>query len=397
MTVNNSPDPFSEMMSHEADAELVETLEKESMPADVKELMEAHKLSNEDYQCALIEIQDQSENIELKNSDSLENHINVYNRTYPNTTYIAKNFGPGRYALVFTWRAKDPDTKKLIPYSARVAVSISEKYRDAYEEYQYEKRLERKRRDQERIRKLNEQRELDDALSGKSNKEIDKAEIGKSYVQEISQAAQMLGLSNKSTDWGSILKSLAPVALPLFTMMSEQRKANEDRFNNMMMMMIQNQNENSNRMMETVTKIQAPSTGVDYMKDVKDMIFSAMDIKSAISGDKESVVDKVFKLVEGVAPIIVQMASQPIERREQMPPYQMAQQYVSADPEFQKVKDDPEMLKSFVNRLDDRFGPESTDEILLVGNLKRPADTMENYQKYSENSGAEETTTSKES
>lgn len=373
-------DPFDQLVDG-SEPDLYQELENEQMPEEVRELLEKYKLSTTSYNCLLEEISPDEEG-----DASQGDYIKVFSRSYPGNDWIACNYGPGHYRLTFTWKGQSLSGEKGKSYTARIPIVISEKFRDIYADYQYKKKVERAKKRREDLRKVEEEQIIEDTVSGVSRdrgKTIDPAEAGRKYVEDLVASSRALGLTGgPKTDWGDMVKAFAPLAVPLITMLQSKAQAQNEQFNKLLMLMMSNSQESSNKMVELVTQQQRPTTGSDMMNEMKTMIMSALDIKSAIHGEKESVVDKVFKLVEGVAPLVLQMASTPAPVRENTPAYQAAQSYIDSSEEFSSVLGDEGQLAQLVNKLDERYGTASTDDILSVAKRTRPESTIENYKKF---------------
>ena len=98
----------------------------------------------------------------------------------------------------------------------------------------------------------------------------------------------------------------------------------------------------------------------------------AIDLKAAITPERETVADKVFKVVEGVLPQILQIAALNHQQRQQDWRYKVAQAAVSASPDFKAVMNDPAELAKMIAKLDDHYGWEQADQVLMVAGLVRP-------------------------
>ena len=106
------------------------------------------------------------------------------------------------------------------------------------------------------------------------------------------------------------------------------------------------------------------------------MIFSALDIKDALTGGKESTVDKIFGLIEKFLPAITMFATMPKQQRALSPQFAAAQAFIGNDQAFQNVMNNPEQLIALVRKLDNHYGWEQTDRILAVMEIERPPEAI---------------------
>lgn len=349
----------------------IDDIDPEDMPIEIKELMETHGLNEKSYQCMLKEV---------RNSDgeAVDSYITSWRRRFPTIEWIGKNYGPGTYRLCFIWRGVRADGKTG-SRTENIPIEISDKYQDIYDEFQLQKKIERVKRKNKMIRdaKLSKQLEDDLNLEGVSsgnNANPDVQGAAKGYYKEMLDFAQSVGLQKKGLDWEKLMPLLI-TGVPAIMKIFSERAAIEREERNRFMTLLMTMNSNSSQQLVDVIKSQnGPSSGTQYMKEITDMIVGAMDLKTALSPEKETVVDKIFKTIEGVAPAIVQMASMKQAERENNVAYKMARTYVDAAPEFKQMENDPMIKHEVINRLDEVFGWEQADMILAVAGYERPQD-----------------------
>ena len=106
------------------------------------------------------------------------------------------------------------------------------------------------------------------------------------------------------------------------------------------------------------------------------MIFGAIDIKEALQGaPKETLSDKIFRMVETVAPQILAIANTAAQtaNAKANPMVGMTKQYIESNPDFQALLHDPVEKQAFIEKMDSFFGWRQTDIILQVAAWDRPA------------------------
>lgn len=350
----------------------MDNVDPDDMPIEIKELIETHGLHEKSYQCMLKEVRN-------NDGEAVDSYICSWRRRFPTIDWIGKNYGPGNYRLNFIWRGTRDDGKTGSRHES-IPIEISEKYQDIYDEFQLQKKIERVKRKNKMIRdaKLSKQLEDDLNLEGDSlssgRGETDVQGAAKGYYKEMLDFAQSVGLQKKGFDWEKLMPLLI-TGVPAIMKIFSERAAIEREERNRFMTLLMTMNSNSSQQLVDVIKSQnGPSSGTQYMKEITDMIVGAMDLKTALSPEKETVVDKIFKTIEGVAPAIVQMATMKQAERENNVAYKMARTYVDAAPEFKQMENDPMIKHEVINRLDTVFGWEQADMILAVAGYDRPQD-----------------------
>lgn len=341
---------------------------EDDMPEDIRALFDSEGLFKKSYTCTLKELPGGLD-------DGLDLYLASFRRTFPTIEYLTNHYGPGTYKLVFFWNGTDDETGLKKKKTDSTILRISDKAHETHKNFQRLLRIKKAKEHNEELRGARIEKQLEDDLddtfiSGKK----DEKQSAKEYLTELTSTARDLGLSKPGTDWGSILASLAPFALPLMTMLSDRRRAEQERSDRQMQMLIGIMSGNSTQMLDLVKSQNNNSSSSEIMKEMTTMIMSGLDLKSAMEGQKESVSDKIFGLIESVAPAIMAMASQPRVVQQANPMAQMAKTYMNNDPNFKQMDADPEILADVIAKLDAFYGWEQTDTILTVGGRIRPPD-----------------------
>lgn len=311
-------------------------------------------------------------------------HLGSWRNRVPSIDYVGKVFGPGTYTLVLTWRIRMDEEKKFKNQAERITFSVGDEWADIHGLYNTEQKIKYMRRQKDTIRKARMDNLIDsslaDELMGEEDKKqtetVDPIEAGKKFVAQTMESAQMLGLTKAEQGNGFTFEKLLGIAIPLlpnimsaFSNAAQSRNQMMEKF---MMVMLNQANSNNSQLIEMMKASQGQGSGSHAVQEFKDMIFGAIDVKQALNGNKESVVDKLFKVVESVAPQVLHLASVSQQKRQQSLPYQMAKTYVNNSPDFQALRDDPQLLVQLVGKLDRYYGWEQADAILQVGEMQRP-------------------------
>lgn len=299
----------------------------------------------------------------------------AWKNSIPTTEWIAKNYGPGKYLLMFhwdVWTTVDGKRKRQ-SNTEKTDVLISEKFRTMYRNFQMQKRLKDAKDMKDLLKDAQMENFVEDTfkvpgVEVKPEKPVDP----KAYVKEMIDFASSVGLTQKkSIDWGVILPAVLS-ALPMVVKYLDDKSARErERQEKFMLMMMNNTQANSNTLVELVKNQHGPTSYSQTLEEVSKMLFGALDLKEALSG-KESSVDKIFGMIERFAPLILTFAAMPKQQRVAQPGYAAAQAFINSDPKFQEMMSSPEKQVSLIRKLDAFYGWQQTNQILSVMEINRP-------------------------
>lgn len=388
----NSSDPMSEVFAPGTSAKYGQYVysSPENDPEPPEEILYAfteYGIGGQTYQCIL-----KQGGGEAGTSNAAI--IKTFKNFYPSTEWIKFNCGPGEYKLVFMWRkqsAPGVKNKKENFKSETIHISISDKCQNEYRDYQLKLRLDNYRKNRQMIRDLQMEKLLelqaDELGIDEGGTALDpaqrKSDVNQAAQKQIEQSLQLArlmvpqapALPQRSIEWDKILALAAPVVSGLLALMRDGAQKREEFTAQMITTMIGLSNNSNAQLVELVKAQQGPTKGQDMMKEFMDMIRSALDIKELFADKKESIADRLFSLVEGVAPHIAAILAMPRGQQMTDPRVTVARQFVQTSPDFEALKRDPREMIAFVNRLDEYYGWEQTDNILQImtgGTLTRP-------------------------
>lgn len=307
---------------------------------------------------------------------ALGSFVKSFSRSVPTVDYLGRNYGPGRYCLVFQWRAKDQEQGKLVNKSERVLIEVSDKFEPEYREYQHKLKLERLKKRKESVQDAILESKLEGSLldSEDGNGKPGTLQTAKEYVREMLSFNEQLGLRRGGIDWEKILPVLA-TGLPLMLKALSEMGANARMQQQQLMTLMLTQSNNYNSQLVEVMKNMGPQSGSDSIKEFREMLTSAIDMKELIHGDKkDTLADKIFSLVESVGPQLLSIASMSAAARARDPRVSMARGFIQNNPDFKALADSPESQSNLIRKLDAFYGWEQTDSILGVIGWTRPDD-----------------------
>lgn len=282
----------------------------------------------------------------------------------PDTDKIGIEFGPGKYAVMFSWRGIDGPTGKSKTFGKEFKFTIGEAYREAHEDFIRDRNESRKKRDRERLALKKEEATLSHIENGGNGAPgIDPIEAAERMLQKNLDMAIKLGQLNQPRGNDDMFKMI----------MAMQATASE----NMMKMMLGMMN------MMNGNRAPAPESSTDmamkFMGMTKELLLMKRDLDEP-EEEKESVGEKVFNTLVGFVPNLLDLAGKSMEARNN----NILLNAAKGSGEYKTLKSDPAALAVTVNKLDAKFSPKQTDKILEVMGLPRPEATKVNYEKYGE-------------
>jgi len=338
---------------------------QDSVPDEIMVVLEENGLGEKAFQCILKEIPQDSSGKEPGDYKNCSSYIKGFNSIVPSTEWIARNYGPGSYLLSFKWQNRDEGKRST--EGANVIITISDKYTDEYKQYKLERKIKLNKEASEKIQEALLDKRLEHDLNGGSlTPAVDPKAAAKEYVSEALETARLLGLGpQRGIEWDKIL----PIAVPaIIGFLQAQQNASRE----MLQMMLAVSGQNNNQLLELAKINNGQGQGAQMFKEMKDMLMGAVDLKSALMPEKETVADKIFKVVEGVLPQVLQIAAMSAEQRNKDFRVKMAQQFINQDPDFQQMIKNPVIQVESIEKLDEHFGWEQTDAVLSVAGIARP-------------------------
>lgn len=354
--------------------------EDNDAPEEIVDLFQAEGLSDRGYNCML-------KQTDFPNAGQIS-FIKTLSNHYPSHEWIANNYGPGNYVLYFRWRAAPDNFGVRKNKSASVYITISDKLKQQYLDYQLQLRLERLSQNRQKIRDAQMEKIMEEQMIGldppgaTENRtglpSIDPKIAAKAYIAEALETAKSLGLTTgrQGVEWDKLLPAILTGLPMIMKMFQDSAERRDQQRQDMMNLMISMNSNSSSQLIELMKAQTGPTKGQDMMKEWMDMLKGALNIKELFADKEESLADKVFGLVESIAPHLLAVLALPPAQRAVDPRMQFARNFAATSPDIKALAADPEELGKFVRNLDAFFGWEQADVILQVmgnGNLLRPA------------------------
>lgn len=342
----------------------------EDMPDAIAAFFETNDIGKKKFTCTLKEVAEGANEREGA-------YIKTWTSAIPSEEWIAREYGPGEYVLLFRWRGTNEEGKRC-NMSDRTTIAISDRFSDEHEAYLLEKQLKLNAKRKNSIVKHRLKNELDKTLFNEMDGEKnDPKQSALHYLEEIKQVAGLLGVQmgqqqKPGFDWVSMLPALLPSLPALFNALSSKAQAQQQATMNMINMMMSNMQSQQSNSLELLKAISGPTNAHDSWKEFKDMLGGVVDIKQMLQGDKVSIADRIFNTVESVLPQLVGLMQMSAQQRIANPQYHVAKAYMAMNPDFKALREDPELYKMTVNKLVTAWGKTQTAEILKTADLPVP-------------------------
>ena len=369
---------------------LVRDNPEEEAPEEISNFLFDHGLSKNPFKCMLKKVPAGGEEENLGNSQGAS-YIVEWHRSVPSLAYIAKHYGPGEYVLHFTWRAKDQsedgDGKSKLCMED-VPLSISELAEDEHRKFLLEEKLRwhqdvtRKARDNKISNNL--ERESLSGLIGEDGESKSPRQIAKEVISESLDMVKSLGIPigmgmqpaapKPDIPWIGIIGAAVPLLVAFMESRDKEAQRRTDESNKMMMLMLGMGEKNTTQLLELMKATSGQGTGNVMMKELFDMLKTGVDMKAILSPEKPSLADRIFEMVEGIAPAILQVLAtvSSAKAAQDNMMVKMGKGFVEKSPDFQQMLHDPVELAKFVIRLDDFYGWEQADTMMEVMGWTRP-------------------------
>lgn len=301
-------------------------------------------------------------------------YIKSFAKTVPTIEYIGRNYGPGRYCMVFIWRQKDVEEGKMKNRSEMVLLEVSDKFEPEYREYQHKLKLDRLKKRKESVQDAILENKLEGTLLEDDDKQNNTNQSAKDYVREMLSFNEQLGLKRGGFDWDKVLP-LVLTALPAALKVIAEMGATRQMMMQQQMTMMMGLSNNHNSQLIEIMKANGPQTGYDTMKEFREMLAGAIDMRELLAPAKpDTLADKIFSMVETVGPQLLQVAQMSAAARRNDPRVAMAQQFIQNNADFQNLEANPESKSNLIRKLDATYGWVQTDQIMQVMGWQRPAD-----------------------
>lgn len=308
--------------------------------------------------------------------------LRSFTNYYPNVNTLGKEWGPGSYILVFSWRAEGKSGKKEtvtkdfkieLPERAwadehdRWLMERSKKRQNAMEEEWKQEAMKARVMGQVSPTPVQPPSELE---SLKKMLEIAKSlgvPIGGQQKAEPKEKEKK-SFADRMVEMAPAITAIGAVVGPIVVAIIQRPKPLSDTAltNTLVNHLITN-------------KPQEDGTMKTVLPFLMGSLKQIMDFKQSMEPEeKQSFVEKVFDKLAPMVPQVLALATQPRPQMEQNPMVGMARNLG----DVKAMKNDPELAYLGVQRLDEVYGFQQANQILTVFGMERPEELLGNISKY---------------
>ncbi len=308
-------------------------------------------------------------------------YIRSYTNRCPSINDIGKEWGPGSYKLVFSWRGENK-SGKMEQMTKDMSLDLAERsYRDVYEEYREElrrKRLATKEKAwSEEAAKVRAQGGLMGGAPAAPVSELDtmkKAlEMARGLGIPIGGASRPAAAEPKKSFSQTMLEmtpaivAIGGIVAPIVTaLISRPREKSDTTLMNTLLAHALEKPKEDSIMKETIPFL------LGTMKQM-------FDVKASMEPEpQETLVERIIGKLAPMVPAVLAMAAGGAQAVAQNPIVGM----VRKSDDFQALAKDAEAQLMAVQRLDEQYGFQQTNKILMVAGLPRPEELAENYRQW---------------
>lgn len=311
--------------------------------------------------------------------------LDTMNNRHPELDQIGKQWGPGDYVLVFSWQVPKPGGGKE-KQMKNLNLHFSERaWRDIHEDYLLERNEERKRKRAQDLEKAKQEAELR-AIENGGTKEP--AQDPLEALKKALDTAKALGIpvggaakEGKGLDImgiAALLTALKPLLEGLFG-------GNKQNDSAILIKAMEAQQATNMLLMKSLleTRPGGASPESHHMDRILGMTMKGMERVLELQdmmkpAEKETLVDRIFGVVDKFLPSIMELSKMSKEARERDMMYRIA----AGSDEMKKARANPDVALILVNKWDEHYGFQTTNDILKVAGIERPPETMGNMAKF---------------
>jgi hypothetical protein len=349
-----------------------ETVGYDDTPNEIKDFITGNGIGSK-YQCIV------KEHVPGGGYPILETR----NNDHPEIEEIGKQWGPGTYTLVFSWSVPKPGGGKE-KQMKNLTLEFSERsWRDIHEDWLFERNRERKAKRSQELEKAKQEAELRSIENGGKEPTADPLEALKKALETAKALGIPVGGVGKEAKGfdlmaiATLLTALKPLLEGLFG-----GKQNDS---TILVKAMEAQQATNMLLMKTLLDSRQGGGSSDHthMDKILDMTMKGMgrvlEMQDMLKpAEKETLVDRIFGVVDKFLPNVLELAKLSKEARERDMMYKIG---VNSK-EMKQAREHPDVALALVTKWDEFYGFQTTNDILKVAGIERPPATADHMAKY---------------
>ncbi len=308
--------------------------------------------------------------------------LRSFSNYYPNVNTLGKEWGPGSYSLIFSWRGEGKSGKKET-LTKEFKIDLPERaWADEHDQYL----MERSQKRQAVLEKTLKNDAIKNRILGPGAvpqaAPVSEFDTMKKFLVMAKELGVPIGgqvkpepkekekksFADRLIDLAPAITAIGAVVSPLAVAYISRKKEPEDKSTtNLLLQHVLTQKPQENDVMKQFVPF--------LMGTMKQM----MDFKESIQPEeKESLVERLIDKLAPVVPQVLALATMPRAQMDTNPMVKMARNM----PDVKAMANDAEMLAMAVPKLDEIYGAQNVDDILAVAGVVRPPEFAENYRRF---------------
>lgn len=312
--------------------------------------------------------------------------LETMNNRHPEIDEVGKKWGPGDYQLVFSWSVPKPGGGKE-KCMKNLDLHFPERaWREIHEDWLFarnEERKAQKRKDLDAAKREAELRALENG--GRAPDAPDPMESLKKALETAKSLGIPIGGPGPEKP-GLDLMGLATLLTALKPLLESLFGGGKQNDSAILIKAMEAQQATNMLLMKSL--LERPAHGgtspeASHMDKILDMTMKGMgrvlEMQDMLKpAEKETLIDRIFGVVDKFLPNVLELAKLSKEARERDMMYKIA----AGSKEMKQARENPDVALSLVNKWDEHYGFQTTNDILKVAGIERPAATMENMTKF---------------
>lgn len=357
----------------ESRADTEDNYRYDDTPNEIKDFITGNGIGNK-YQCIV------KEHVPGGGFPILE----TMNNRHPEIEEIGKQWGPGTYTLVFSWQVPKPGGGKE-KQMKNLTLEFSERsWRDIHEDWLFERNRERKAKRAQDLEKAKQEAELRSIENGGKEPQADPLEALKKALETAKTLGIPVGGTTKEGK-GIDLMAIATLLTALKPLLESLFGGPKQTDSAVLIKAMEAQQATNMLLMKTLLESRpgGPSSESTHMDKILDMTMKGMgrvlEMQEMLKpAEKETLVDRIFGVVDRFLPNVLELAKVSKEARERDMMYRIA----AGSKEMNQARANPDVALALVNKWDEHYGFQTTNDILKVAGIERPPETAGNEAKF---------------
>ena len=357
-------------MSEELEGETPVYDDLEGTPDEIRDFLVSNNIGKK-YQCMIKEV------IPGGKPGVLE----TFNNTHPEVDEIGKRWGPGDYLIVFSWIEGVPGGGRQKKMKELNLAFPERAWRSIHEDFLGERSRERKKQKERELETAKQDAEIEAARKGFGKGNVDPV----AALKDALATAKSLGIEMGGSKLD--LQGIAAMVTAVVPLLKALGVVGGEKGGDSMSQVVQAMQAQNALLLKAILDARPGGGGSDpmalQMNKILDMTMGAMGKAMEFQDmlrpqEKESLVDKIYGLVEKFLPSVLELAKVSKQEREKNLIYQIA----SGSSEIEKARKYPDVALALVEKWDKFYGFQTTNQILEVAGIPRPPETAKNLAIY---------------